>query len=98
MPQFMIELAHEPDECIKSLKELEPEAPDLLDGTFWGCISGRHAGWVIVNALNEDEALNMVPTNLRGKATVTEVDAIAGLGETIDPEAAHPADAAPDAS
>lgn len=90
MPQFMIELAHEPDECIKSLKEIEPEAPDLLDGTFWGCVSGRHAGWVVVNAENQEEALGMIPENLRGKATATEVDVIPELPEALDPEAANP--------
>ena len=90
MPQFMIELAHSADECVRSLKTFDSRAPDLLYGTSWDCVSGRHAGWVVVNADSEDEAPDMVPENLRGKATATEVDVIPELPEALDPEAANP--------
>ena len=89
MPQYMIELAHEPDECIRSLESFDPYASDLLDGTFWGCMSGRHAGWVVVNTESQEEALEMIPEILRGKVTITEVDVIPELVDAIDPEAAN---------
>ena len=98
MPQFMIELAHDPNECVEALKTFDSRAPDLLDDTFWGCMSARHAGWVVVNAEDLEEALDMVPEELRAKALVTEVDVIPELANAIDPEAAHPANQAPDAS
>jgi len=91
MPRYMIELPHDADECVKALEELEPRAPDLLDGIYWGCVSGRHAGRIIVEAASESEARDMVPALLRDKVTVTEVRTVTTeLAQLIDPEAAHP--------
>lgn len=97
MPQYMIELEHNPNECIQSLESFDEDASDLLEDTYWGCMSGRHAGWVVVNADNLEDALGMVPETLRERAMVTQVDVIPELGYTVDPEAAHPANGVPDA-
>ena len=91
MPQFMIELSHSPNDCVKALKELEPRAEDLLGEVYWGCMMGRHDGWVVVEANDEDEAREMVPEPIRDKAQITQVDAIVPeLTHAVDPEAKNP--------
>lgn len=91
MPQFMIELTHDPEECIEALEEHEPRASDLLDEVYWGCVSGRHSGWVVVEADDESQARNMVPESLRDRAKVTPVElATPELAEAVDMEAANP--------
>lgn len=36
----------------------------------WGCKTGEHCGWVMIEAESEDEALMVVPALLRNKAQV----------------------------
>jgi hypothetical protein len=100
MPTFMIELSHTPETCVAALDELDQNACDLLSEVYWGCMSGRHDGWVVVEAENESAARELVPGNVRGDVTITEVD-VATLDlahDVIDPNAAHPGDAEPSGS
>ena len=91
MPRYMIELSHSAVECVEALDEFEPRASDLLGETYWGCMSGRHAGWVVVEAESESAAREMVPPSVRDKVTVTEVRLVTPeLAQAIEMEAAHP--------
>lgn len=91
MPRYMIELSHEANECVEALNRIEPRASDLLGEIYWGCMSGRHSGWVVVEAESESVAWEMVPPPVRDEVTVTEVELVTPeLAEAIDMEAAHP--------
>ena len=91
MPRYMIELSYSPTECVAALDEIDPRAADLLGEIYWGCMSGRHAGWVVVEAESESAAKEMVPVCLRDKVTVAEVQMVKPeLAQAIEMEAAHP--------
>lgn len=91
MPQYMIEFSHSPDECIQALHEIEPWANDLLDDIYWGCLSGRHDGWAVVEAENEEQAKEMIPDAIRGAVKITRVTGyMPELEHGIDPEAKNP--------
>ncbi len=71
MSQFMIEFPHTEDQCDRLLTETEQsgELPDI----YYGCAAGRHTAWAVVRAADEDDALNMVPSPLRGDVSITQV-------------------------
>jgi hypothetical protein len=50
------------------------ESPDLLDKCYMACATGNHTGWATVEAEDESKARNMLPSNLRGGARITEVN------------------------
>lgn len=70
---FLLESKHTEAECLKALDEIAAENPKLLDKCWLGCGSGNHTGWATVEAQNESEARNQLPSSLRGNAKVTEV-------------------------
>ena len=74
MAKYMIESPHTEEECTQALDETLVKGTDLLAKFDWGCMSGEHTGWAVVDAANEAEARNMVPTFLRSKARVVKVD------------------------
>ncbi|MEN6371568.1 MAG: hypothetical protein ABFD64_06085 [Armatimonadota bacterium] len=73
MPTFMVESSHTKEECVQSLDELKNKEPEILDKMEFGCMSGVHTGWATVDAANESEVRNMIPSDLRDKARVVEV-------------------------
>lgn len=73
MARYMIEFAHNVDDYIKALSEADEYAYEFLSGTYWSCLSEKRAGWTIVEAATESDALNMVPAALQDKVSITEV-------------------------
>lgn len=91
MPKFMVELSHTPDECVAGFGKPDQRTEDLLDEAFWGCMSGVHNGWVVVEADSEDQVRAMAPKHYRGVLTITEVgETTPALDYAIDPNTAHP--------
>jgi hypothetical protein len=76
MANYMIETPHEDAECLRALDEIAAGArgPELLKKTQFGCMSGVHIGWAIVEADSETAALEWLPAFLRAKAKVVKVD------------------------
>ncbi len=95
MPKYMVELSHTSSECVEGINDTvgdrDQRKPDLLGEAYWGCMSGIHNGWVVVEAENEDEVRAQVPQNYRGELTITEVNETnRDLDHAIDPTTAHP--------
>ena len=96
MPKYMVELSHTPDECILAFGEPDQRDPDILGEVFWGCMSGMHNGWVVVEAESEAEVWAQAPKHYRGELTITEVQsATPDLDYAIDPTTAHPGEDPP---
>ncbi len=74
MPQFLIELPHTNEECMQAMNEVSAKGSELLGKVAWGCNTGTHTGWAWVEAMDADEARDMITgAVLRPKARVTEV-------------------------
>ncbi len=71
MKQYLIISPHDAGECNKALKQVY--AAGYLSHFYWGCKSGEHCGWIILDAENLNEALLVVPAFLRTKARAIEL-------------------------
>jgi hypothetical protein len=72
MKQYLIISPHSAGECTKALKQVY--AMGYLTHFYWGCKAGEHCGWMILDADKEAEALMVVPSFLREKARVIEIN------------------------
>ena len=72
MPRFLIEIRHsgQRDHCAKSLHALMEYGSHLVTHAEFGCDDGVHAGWLIVDVDNRDEAMHLVPPEFRADARV----------------------------
>ena len=68
---FLIESPHTPEECL-AVMDATNKAKEL--GKWqWGCMSGNHTAYRIVDAKDEAAALAMVPENVRAKAKAYKI-------------------------
>lgn len=74
MARYLIESPHTTEECLRALDEILVRGPGALAKYDFGCMSGDHTGYCIVEAGSESEAKETVPTFLRGKARIVKVD------------------------
>ena len=74
MARYLIESPHTTEECLSALDEILVRGPGALAKYDFGCMSGDHTGYVIVEAGSESEARENVPSFLRGKARIVKVD------------------------
>jgi hypothetical protein len=71
MARFLIESPHTAENCIMVLKEIH--AKGYLQHFDWGCEFGEHCGWGVLEAENEEQARMVVPSIVRGQASVWRV-------------------------
>jgi hypothetical protein len=74
MAKYMIEAPHSAEKCNIALYEILKKDPNLPEKFDWGCNSGVHTGWIIVDAENESEARKKLPTMLQSDARVVELN------------------------
>ncbi len=74
MARYMIESPHKPEECLKALDEELAKGKDVLDKFEFGCKSGDHTGYALVDSSTRNDALNKyVPSFIQDKARIVEV-------------------------
>lgn len=71
MPTFLIKSPHTAEDCTKIVKLTL--AAGYLTHFHWGCKSGEHTAWALIEADNANEALLSVPTVVRDKSQAVEV-------------------------
>lgn len=72
MERYLIETPHREQDCLNLLQLLH--AQGYLVHFDWGCKSGVHTGWAIIEAENEAQARLAVPPLVRGQARVVRVN------------------------
>jgi hypothetical protein len=72
--KYMIVTPHTEQECLQALDEQLAKGPEVLKKTFYGCKSGDHTGYSLVDVRSEKEARELVPRFLIGTARIVEVD------------------------
>lgn len=72
MTRYMIVLRHddEHDACVRALEAVRVHGSHLVTHVEWGCPVDVHRGWMIVECESDDEALRMVPPELRHDAQI----------------------------
>ncbi len=71
--KFMIESHHSEQECLRALDEQLAKGPEILKMFNYGCMSGDHTAYALVDVKNDSEARNLVPGFLLNKARIIEV-------------------------
>ena len=75
MAKYQLESPHTDAECLRALDEISvgSRGPDLLKKMYFGCNSGVHIGWAVLDAESETAARDFLPTFLRSRAKVVKV-------------------------
>lgn len=71
---YLIKLPHTADSCLATLDKISKDTSKLLAKIDWGCMSGDHTGYLIVNSKDEKSALEMLPASIRDQAKIEKVD------------------------
>jgi hypothetical protein len=71
---YLIQTTHTPEECVAALSTMAEQDKKLLAKTDWGCLSGDHTGYVVVEAASEQAARDMLPEKMRASAKVIKVN------------------------
>lgn len=72
MDRFLVESPHTPEDCPNVLTQVLNLG--YITHYSWGCKSGVHTGWAIIEGENETEALLTVPSFIRHQAKVTKLN------------------------
>jgi hypothetical protein len=70
---YLIEVPQNEEECLKALDEQLEKGSDILDKFYFGCMTGDHTAYAIMDLKNEGEARNLIPGFLLDKSIITEV-------------------------
>ncbi len=74
MARYMVELPHTPEECLKALDEQLAKGKDVLDKIEYGCKTGDHTGYALVDSISRNDVLaKYVPGFIQEKARIVEV-------------------------
>ena len=72
MAEYLIELPHTKDECMKAFEEIKDS--EFLPKINWGCAAGVHNGWAIIDTEDDAAARSHVGSEfMRSKANVIKV-------------------------
>jgi hypothetical protein len=71
MNRFLVETRHAREDCLKVLDNFV--AYGHITHFEWGCENGVCAGWAIIEAENENEALLSVPSLVRNKTKIVKL-------------------------
>jgi len=71
--KFMIESPHTEKECLRALDEQLAKGSEILKKFNYGCMSGDHTAYALVDVKNDGEARNLIPAFLLNKARIIEV-------------------------
>jgi hypothetical protein len=63
--RFLIEAKHTPEDCLKTLDEVNAKGSKTLARFDWGCMTGDHTGYSIVEAENEAAVKAMLPAGMQ---------------------------------
>jgi hypothetical protein len=72
VPKFLIEVPHEADtlECTRVVHVFLSTGSHFLTNAEWGCKSGVHSAWMLVDMDDKAQALAIVPPAFRAHARI----------------------------
>ncbi|MDR7602505.1 MAG: hypothetical protein QN172_08620 [Armatimonadota bacterium] len=73
MGHYRIETTHTPEQCLADLDTVLEQSPGLLQKLEWGCRTGVHMGWAVVEAPNASDTSRQVPPGMRSRTRVVGI-------------------------
>jgi hypothetical protein len=74
MARYIIQSTHTEADCVRALDAYLQAGAHYLTNTDWGCKSGDHTGWTIIEADSYEEARLMVPPIARRDAKLVPLN------------------------
>lgn len=71
---YLIISPHTQAECLAALDAIAAQGAAAMEKYDWGCMANDHTGYARVHAASEEEALAMVPENMRAKARAIKLN------------------------
>jgi hypothetical protein len=69
--RYLIEVPHEPDECLWVQDEIIGRGPHYQGMFWWGCPVGEHSAWTMLDGTGREHVLEeALPPVLRSRARV----------------------------
>ena len=72
--RYLIMTSHTPEKCLADLDAVVASTPDMHNRIEWGCKSGDHTGYIIVDASSEQAARQMPPASMQATARVIKLN------------------------
>ena len=72
MDRYLVESPHTAQDCEQTIKQVA--AMGYILHYDWGCKSGVHKGWAVIESDSDTEALMTVPPFVRHNAKATKID------------------------
>ncbi len=74
MAEFIVQVPHTPQECSQVMESFSDRDRSFLGKLRWGCHSGEHNAWAMIQANSEDEVRAMIPDALKQRVKITKVE------------------------
>ena len=71
---YLVKFTHTKESCLAALDKISKDNSKLLAKIDWGCMSGDHTGYMIVNGKDEKSVMAMIPESIRDQVKVEKVD------------------------
>jgi hypothetical protein len=73
MSRYLIGTSHTPEECLQALDQILDRVPDILAKFDWGCMTGDHTGWAVIEAESRSALEDKLPSSMLDRARIVEV-------------------------
>lgn len=71
---YFVQSPHSQEQCMKAMDEMKAHGDQYLSKFYFGCMSGDHTAYAVLDAPSEDAARKMLPQDLQQNAKITKVD------------------------
>jgi hypothetical protein len=71
---YLVKFTHTKESCLAALDKISKDNSKLLAKIDWGCMSGDHTGYMIINGKDEKSVMAMIPESIRDQVKVEKVD------------------------
>ncbi|MFQ6026894.1 MAG: hypothetical protein ACE5Q6_05190 [Dehalococcoidia bacterium] len=73
MAHYVIEMLHTDQDCLFALDTITELGMGILHHSWWGCGFGVHTGWLDIEVDSEQDALGVIPPEIRKQARIVQV-------------------------
>jgi len=68
--KYLVLASHTPEECLNVLDDVKEKGTKLLSKFDWGCMTGDHTGYLVIEAKDEEAVKGMLPSSMQGARIV----------------------------
>jgi len=72
--KYFVQIPHTQDQCMKMLGELKQKGDPFLSKFYFGCMSGNHTGYAILDGQSVDAVRETLPKEVQTTAKIDKVD------------------------